>query len=171
MKRFSYCLFLFIILFVMVSICIFFFMEPLQAKVLRYASSVEAFEPIGEANHSVEDDLEVCFEVNEDYLSIQKIKDGQKSFDLGQLLANNGGFNSGARFVVGDADNPVFTVTNNSKTNIKVGLEDVISEGSIVLLGRGTGILEPGETAGFNFEINTTGVEAGTISAVIQIKK
>ena len=155
----------------MVSICIFFFMEPLQAKVLRYASSVEAFEHTGEANQSTEYGLEVCFEVNEDYLAIQKIKDGKKSFDLGQLLANNGAFNAGARFVVGDADNPVFTVTNNSKTNIKVVLEDAVLEDAIVLHSRGTGILEPGETSGFYFEINTTGVEAGTISAVIQIKK
>ena len=169
MKKSSYSLYLFISLLVISSI--FFSMEPLQAKVLRYANSVEAFEPTGEANSSVGYGLEVDFEVNEDYLSIQNTKDGQNSFDLGQLLANNGGFNPGARFVVGDADKPVFTVTNNSKTNIKVGLEDVVSEDSIVLLSRGTGILEPGETSGFYFEINTTGVEPGTISAVIKIRK
>lgn len=67
-------------------------------------------------------------------MSIQKVKDRRSIFDLGQLLANNnGGLNPGARFVVGDADNPVFTITSDFKTNIEVGLENVDLESSMLL--------------------------------------
>jgi hypothetical protein len=117
----------------------------------------------------------VKFEALTGYTDVVKENDGKVSFDLSKLIdgaTKAGGFNTEAQFTIGNSDNGVFMITNNSDTAVTVTMN-----GTNGLKLRSTATtavsttIAPGASASFYFEIDTRGVSAGSaISGTLQVR-
>jgi len=128
-----------------------------------------------------EDGVAVQFKIGDEYddKGVAEVDDetGLISFDLDEALEVDGedeAFNPDATFQIGDDDNEVFSITNNSGVDLQISVEvdDAPEDASITLNDDEEGpiTISSGDDNDFYFTLNT-GENTGDIDADLVIEK
>ena len=102
---------------------------------------------------------------------------GEVSFDLTKAVATGktlNGWNTDARFLVGSASTPVFSLTNNSDLAVTVNFNDSAIQGVDVVNLIGSSTIAAGATQEYYFNIDTSNGAAGdatkTLGGILEIR-
>ncbi|MBM4236457.1 MAG: hypothetical protein FJ152_08310 [Firmicutes bacterium] len=121
----------------------------------------------------IDPDVAIKFAVGTGYGDVAKLTAGDNfiEFDLSGALSLADHFNTQAVFQVGDADNEVFSITNNSNVVITVAIEPAVVGATSYLSLEGSSTVAVGETEEYYFELDTTGAMTGKPGTPIDISE